>query len=74
MIALLGMRELGAFCFSSICGLYTVWNDLFALPLGVFGRLYSVIVTNPGHLLYHSKSSITRTSITQLLWITRTRF
>ena len=32
---------------SLVCGLYTAWHDLFALPLGVIGRLCSVIVAFP---------------------------
>ena len=35
-----------------VCGLYTVCQSLFALPLGVIGRVCSVIVTLPGRLLY----------------------
>ena len=29
------------------CGLFTVCHDLYALPIGVIGRLYSVIVALP---------------------------
>ena len=30
-----------------LCGLYTVCHGLYALPIGVIGRLYSVIVALP---------------------------
>ena len=41
-------------CFSLICGLCTVCLGLFVLPLGVVGRLCSVIVALPGDLDYSS--------------------
>ena len=37
------------FCFPLVFGLCTVCLGLFAVPLGVIGRLYSVIVANHGH-------------------------
>ena len=36
-----------------VCGLCTCVFVCFALPLGVIGRLYSVIVPLPVHLLYY---------------------
>ena len=36
--------------FSLVCDMYTVCQCLFALPLGVTGRLYSVNMTLPEHL------------------------
>ena len=47
-ITLLGKMELFAW-FSFVCGLYTVSHGLFVLPLGVIGRLCSVIVVIPGY-------------------------
>ena len=38
-------------CFSLVCGMCAAFHDLFALPLGVIGRLCSVIMAVPGHLL-----------------------
>ena len=38
-------------CFAAACGMCTACHVLFALPLGVVG--ISVIMTLPGHLLYH---------------------
>ena len=40
-------------CFSLLCGVCTACLGLFALPLGIFGRLCSVIVALPGRLLYN---------------------
>ena len=44
---MLGKRE-RAGSFSLIGGLYTLCHALFALPLGVFGRLCFLIVGIPG--------------------------
>ena len=41
------------FFFFFVCSLCTVCHGLFACPLGVIGRLWSVIVAIPGHLLYY---------------------
>ena len=40
----------------------TIYNGLFAIPLGVIGRLCSVTVAIPGHLL----SDILSSSLTRL--------
>ena len=51
-------RESWLICFSLVCDWCTVCHGLFALPLGVIGRLWSVIVVLPGHLLYYFCASI----------------
>ena len=38
---------------SVVCGLCTVSHNLFVLPFGVSGRLCSVIVVIPRHLLHY---------------------
>ena len=38
------------FSFSLVCGLCTVCHGLFALPLGVIGKLWYVIEAISGHL------------------------
>ena len=48
-----GERGKWLFCFSLVCGLYTVCHGLFALPLDVIGRLWSVILALPGNFLYY---------------------
>ena len=39
------------FSFSLVRGLYSVCHGLFALPLGVIGKI-SLIMALPGHLYY----------------------
>ena len=43
----------GTDCFVFLCSIACMLCDVFALPLGVIGRLCSVIVALPGHLLYY---------------------
>ena len=42
----------GACCVFFFVGLWTVCHGLFAFRIGVIGRLHSVIVAVPRHLLY----------------------
>ena len=49
---LIGEERVGWFSFHGFSYIYTVCHSLFALPLGVIGRLCSVIVVLPGHILY----------------------
>ena len=49
---LAGKKELVAMLFL-VCGLCNVCLGLFAFPIGVIGRLHSVIVALPGHHLYY---------------------
>ena len=55
VITLLGKSGLVALDFFG--RLFIVCLALFALPLGVIGRLYSVIVVLPGHLLCYLYTS-----------------
>ena len=48
-------RESWLLCFSLICDMCAVCHSLFALPLGVIGRLWSAIVTISVHLMYYFK-------------------
>ena len=57
MIDLLRRRAL----FSLVCGMYNIANGLFALLIGVRGKLCSVAL--PGHLLYYSRTSMAQTSL-----------
>ena len=41
-----------SFCLSLVCNMCTVLHGLFALPLGVIGRLCFVFVALPRHHLY----------------------
>ena len=52
VILLLGKRELAVLLHYSF-GLCTGYIGLFAFPLGVIGRLCSVIVALPRHLLHY---------------------
>ena len=54
MITSLGTRELVAWllCFLWVYNVFAVCHNLFSFPLGVIGRLYSVIVALPGHLYF----------------------
>ena len=57
MITLSGKRKLADLLFFGLC---TVRHGLFALPLNLYGRLYSVIVAFSGYLLYYfAKQSFT---------------
>ena len=40
------------FLYSVVCDLCAICLGLFALPVGVIGRLCSVIVALPGHIVY----------------------
>ena len=51
VITFLEEKGAGCFAFFFVYGLCTVCHGLFALPLGVIGRLCSVSVATPGHLL-----------------------
>ena len=53
----MGKRELAALL-SLVYGLCTVCHGMFALPLGVIGRLSSVTVAIPGHLLFYKSMPI----------------
>ena len=53
---LVGEEELVAL----VCGLYTVHPGLFAFPLRISGRQFSVIVAFPGHHLYYSRLSLSQ--------------
>ena len=46
--------------FSLVCVLFTVCYGLFALPLGVIGRLCSITVAIHGHYLYSFSGIETR--------------
>ena len=48
-------RESWLVCFSLVCDTCAVCHSLFALRLGVIGRLWSAIVTIPVHLMYYFK-------------------
>ena len=50
-------------CFSLVCGLCTLRHGLFALPLGVIGKLYYAIVALLGHLGPIVKSIVSLTSL-----------
>ena len=66
-------RESWLLCLSLVCGVCTVCHGLFTFPLGVIGRLCSVIVALSGHLLYYSRTSMARTPMARLPWMSRTR-
>ena len=48
-----------------MCGLCTVYHGLFALPIGVIGRLCYVIVVLPGHL-YYFEFDVTAISVAKI--------
>ena len=53
-MTLLGKKELIALHFFGLWLVYVyLCHGLFFLPLGIIGRLLSVIVTISGHLLYN---------------------
>ena len=54
----LGMRRC-LLSFSLVCGYCTVCHGLFALPVCVIGRLFSVSIALPGHILYYQLPNIT---------------
>ena len=51
---LAGEEEAGCFAFLWFCDFFTVCRGLFALLLGVIGKLCSATVAYTGHFLHYS--------------------
>ena len=55
--------------FILVCALCTVCHGLFALPLGVIGRLWSVVGALPRHKLYYFSPCLFLSVISHVLFM-----
>ena len=64
-----GGEGAGCFFFPLVCNLCSACFGLFAFPLSVIGRLWSLIVVLPGHLPYYLYCPIYHKGPFILLWL-----